>query len=85
MDDLGVLYHPSTTETVGIPIARIEGLAVSAVDKISRNATLSPPLPTEVVLDLFGLSGAEKQIVKTRLQSYAAQENVNLSNIIILD
>jgi hypothetical protein len=61
----------------------IDGLADSAVQKAQINnglvppsaGGLNPPLPTTVVVDMFGLTEAEASVVKARIQNSGVAES----------
>lgn len=86
LDNPGAFYETSTEAAAGVSDGRLLGLAKSSIDRIVDNAALSPaPIPTVVVLDLFGLSWVEKLIVRTKLRAEGLARGVDLSKIIIID
>jgi len=63
------MKNEGVLETYPILQSRIDGLGLKAEEKIVENWGLTPPLPTKVVVDLFGLTAAEASGVKTYVRS----------------
>ena len=60
-----------------LPTSRIDGLGQSAVDKVvNNNITLTPPLPTTVIVDTFGLTAQETFQVKAIIRNSGQDQSL---------
>lgn len=64
-----IMKNEGILETYPVVQSRIDGLGLKAEEKIVENWNLTPPLPTKVIVDLFGLNAAEAAGVKNYVRS----------------